>query len=75
MTSKMEAAAITNQLALRWNAQRGCYEVHTTVHGSNMFRWYAISDRDAEWYASRFELALPKKTAAAPAAVQAPSTE
>jgi len=52
--SKLEAARIRQQLAIRRNEQLNCWEVFTTIHGSHIFRWFRVTAEIAKWYLETF---------------------
>lgn len=54
MTNKLEAAMIRDKLQLRRNRVEDCWEVYTTIHGSQLFRWYKISESIKNWYIGNF---------------------
>lgn len=54
MTSKVEAATIRSQLALRLDLNRNTWQVHTTQHGTGIFRWFDISEEYHQWYVQHF---------------------
>ncbi len=52
--SRAEAAAIRAKLVLRFNAVADRWEVYTTIHGTGVFRWYAITNDIFNWYRRNF---------------------
>ena len=45
--------SIRRQLKLR-QRPTGEWEVFTTIHGTDSFRWFIISDSKAKWYKEHF---------------------
>lgn len=48
-----EQASIRSKLELRQDAL-GTWQLYSTVHGTNVFRWFKISPETAAWYRTNF---------------------
>lgn len=63
LSPRLERQNIRMQLRLRWNTEKGCYEVYTTIHGTGVFRWFAVSEDIKDWYIKQFGLQVEKYAA------------
>lgn len=54
MTSKIEAAVIKSQLALRYNPEVGSHEVYTRILGMSYSKWIRVSEVTRQWYLTNF---------------------
>jgi len=52
--SRVIAAASRAMLKLRFNTQANTWEVYATIHGTQVYRWFAISPEYKEWYVRNF---------------------
>jgi len=66
ISKKTERESIRSQLRVRWNTEYGCYEVHTTIHGSGVFRWFKITEGLKNWYVNKFNIQVEPYVAVNP---------
>lgn len=52
--NRLETKQTRAQLKLRHNPHKGCWEVYTKAIGTNLFKWWAISDVTLAWYRKNF---------------------
>lgn len=50
----LEIASIRNKLQLRFLPEDNVWEVFTTIHGTDIFRWFKISESTKDWYLENF---------------------